>query len=56
MTTQGDKVLFDGSNSISFKSNLDCRQTSITSFKWEFHDGASANGPVAEKAKIVVQE
>ena len=48
MTTQGDKVLFYGSNSISFKSN-------ITSFKWEFHDGASANGPVAEKAKIVVQ-
>ncbi len=38
----GDKVLFDGSNSISFKSN-------IASFKWEFHDGASANGPVAEK-------
>jgi len=45
----GDKVLFNGSNSISFKSNLDCRQTSITSFKWEFHDGTSASGPVAEK-------
>jgi len=38
----GDKVLFNGSNSISFKSN-------ITSFKWEFHDGTSASGPMAEK-------
>jgi hypothetical protein len=38
----GDKVLFDGSNSMSFKSN-------IASFKWEFHDGTSANGPMAEK-------
>jgi murein DD-endopeptidase MepM/ murein hydrolase activator NlpD len=38
----GDKVLFDGSNSLSFKSN-------IVSFKWEFHDGTSADGPVAEK-------
>jgi murein DD-endopeptidase MepM/ murein hydrolase activator NlpD len=38
----GDKVLFDGSNSMSFKSN-------ITSFKWEFHDGTSVDGPVAEK-------
>jgi len=38
----GDKVLFDGSNSMSFKSN-------IASFKWEFHDGTSANGPIAEK-------
>jgi hypothetical protein len=38
----GDKVLFDGSNSMSFKSN-------IASFKWEFHDGTSADGPVAEK-------
>jgi murein DD-endopeptidase MepM/ murein hydrolase activator NlpD len=38
----GDRVLFDGSNSMSFKSN-------IVSFKWEFHDGTSANGPMAEK-------
>jgi murein DD-endopeptidase MepM/ murein hydrolase activator NlpD len=38
----GDKVLFDGSNSIFLKSN-------IVSFKWEFHDGTSANGPMAEK-------
>jgi murein DD-endopeptidase MepM/ murein hydrolase activator NlpD len=38
----GDTVLFDGSNSMSSKSN-------ITSFKWEFLDGASANGPMAEK-------
>jgi len=38
----GDKVLFDGLNSMSFKSN-------ITSFKWEFHDGTSANGPMAHK-------
>jgi murein DD-endopeptidase MepM/ murein hydrolase activator NlpD len=38
----GDKVLFDGSNSMSFKSN-------ITSFKWEFHDGTSADGPIVEK-------
>jgi murein DD-endopeptidase MepM/ murein hydrolase activator NlpD len=42
MALTGDKVLFDGSNSISFKSN-------ITSFKWEFHDGTSADGPVVEK-------
>ena len=42
MALTGDKVLFDGSNSLSFKSN-------ITSFKWEFHDGTSADGPVAEK-------
>ncbi len=45
----GEKVLFDGSNSLAFKSNLDCRQTSITSFKWEFHDVISVNGPRAEK-------
>jgi murein DD-endopeptidase MepM/ murein hydrolase activator NlpD len=38
----GDKVLFDGSNSMPFKSN-------ITSFKWEFHDGTSADGPMAQK-------
>jgi murein DD-endopeptidase MepM/ murein hydrolase activator NlpD len=38
----GDRVLFDGSNSIAFKSN-------ITSFKWEFHDGTSMDGPRAEK-------
>jgi murein DD-endopeptidase MepM/ murein hydrolase activator NlpD len=38
----GDRVLFDGSNSMSFKSN-------IVSFKWEFHDGTSVNGPMAEK-------
>jgi murein DD-endopeptidase MepM/ murein hydrolase activator NlpD len=37
-----DRVLFDGSNSIAFKSN-------ITSFKWEFHDGTSMDGPRAEK-------
>jgi hypothetical protein len=42
MALTGDNVLFDGSNSLSFKSN-------ITSFKWEFHDGTSADGPVAEK-------
>jgi len=38
----GDRVLFDGSNSMSFKSN-------IASYKWKFHDGTSANGPMAEK-------
>jgi len=38
----GDRVLFDGSNSIAFKSN-------ITSFKWEFHDGTYMDGPRAEK-------
>ena len=41
-TLTGDKVLFDGSSSIASKSN-------INSFKWEFHDGTSANGPMAEK-------
>jgi murein DD-endopeptidase MepM/ murein hydrolase activator NlpD len=45
----GERVLFDGLSSLAFKSNLDCRQTSITSFKWEFHDGTSVNGPRAEK-------
>jgi len=38
----GDKVLFDGSNSMACKST-------ITSFKWEFHDGTTAEGPKAEK-------
>ena len=38
----GDKVLFDGSKSMAFKSN-------IISFKWEFHDGTSVNMPTAEK-------
>ena len=38
----GDKVLFDGSNSMAFKSN-------IISFKWEFHDGTSVNAPTVEK-------
>lgn len=38
----GDRVLFDGSNSMAFKSN-------ITSFKWEFHDGTSVDGFKAEK-------
>ncbi|MBN2272529.1 MAG: peptidoglycan DD-metalloendopeptidase family protein [Sedimentisphaerales bacterium] len=42
MALTGDTVLFDGSSSMAPNSN-------ITSFKWEFHDGASANGPVAEK-------
>jgi murein DD-endopeptidase MepM/ murein hydrolase activator NlpD len=42
MALTGDKVLFDGSNSIYYKSN-------ITSFKWEFHDGTSIDGPVAGK-------
>jgi murein DD-endopeptidase MepM/ murein hydrolase activator NlpD len=42
MVPTGEKVLFDGSNSMAFKSN-------ITSFKWEFHDGTSVNGPKAEK-------
>jgi murein DD-endopeptidase MepM/ murein hydrolase activator NlpD len=39
----GEKVLFDGSNSLAF-------QGKITSFKWGFDDGTSANGPTAEKA------
>jgi murein DD-endopeptidase MepM/ murein hydrolase activator NlpD len=39
----GDRVLFDGSNLMAFKSN-------ITSFKWEFHDGTSVDGARAEKA------
>ena len=38
----GDKVLFDGSHSMAFKS-------SIISFRWEFHDRTSANGATAEK-------
>jgi len=38
----GDTVLFDGSNSMVFRSN-------ITFFKWEFHDGTSVRGPKAEK-------
>lgn len=38
----GDKVLFDASNSMAFKSN-------IISFKWEFHDGTSVDAPTAEK-------
>ena len=42
MALTGDTVLFDGSSSMASESN-------ITSFKWEFHDGASANGPMAEK-------
>jgi murein DD-endopeptidase MepM/ murein hydrolase activator NlpD len=42
MAITGNKVLFDGSNSMSFKSK-------ITSFKWKFHDGTSADGPVVEK-------
>ncbi len=39
----GEKVLFDGSNSLAF-------QGKIASFRWEFDDGTSANGPTAEKA------
>ena len=38
----GDRVLFDGSNSIAGRSN-------ITFFQWEFHDGTRVNGPQAEK-------
>ncbi len=38
----GDVVLFDGSNSMAFGSN-------IVSFKWQFHDGTSMDGPRAEK-------
>jgi murein DD-endopeptidase MepM/ murein hydrolase activator NlpD len=38
----GEKVIFDGSNSMAFKSD-------ITSFKWEFNDGTSVNVPTAEK-------
>ena len=38
----GEAVFFDGSHSMAFGSN-------IVSFKWEFHDGTSANGPRAEK-------
>lgn len=39
----GDEVLFDGSNSMAFQSN-------ITSYRWSFHDGASADGPQVRKA------
>jgi murein DD-endopeptidase MepM/ murein hydrolase activator NlpD len=42
MALTGEKVLFDGSNSIAAKPG-------IASFQWQFHDGASANGPTAEK-------
>jgi hypothetical protein len=52
----GDKVFFDGSNSMSFKGTPFRKnmakwepKSNITSFKWEFHDGTSANGPIAEK-------
>jgi PKD repeat protein len=38
----GENVLFDGSNSMAFKSD-------ITSFKWEFHNETSVNGPRVEK-------
>ncbi len=38
----GEKILFDGSNSMAFDSK-------IASYKWEFHDGASSDGPRAEK-------
>lgn len=38
----GDTVLFDGSNSMAFRSD-------IISFRWEFHDGTSASGHRAEK-------
>jgi murein DD-endopeptidase MepM/ murein hydrolase activator NlpD len=39
----GEKVLFDGSNSLAFRGK-------IVSFQWEFDDETSANGPQAEKA------
>jgi hypothetical protein len=38
----GDRVQFDGRNSLF-------TQTGIASFRWEFHDGTTVNGPVAEK-------
>lgn len=38
----GEKVLFDGSNSMAFDSR-------IVSYKWEFHDGTVIQGPRAEK-------
>ncbi len=41
-TLTGDEVLFDGSDSMAFKSN-------ITSFRWWFHDGTSADGPQVGK-------
>jgi hypothetical protein len=38
----GDRVLFDGRNSLIQASDT-------ASFRWEFHDGTRAEGPVAEK-------
>jgi len=38
----GDEMLFDGSNSMAFGS-------SVTSFRWLFHDGTSADGPRARR-------
>jgi hypothetical protein len=42
MGLTGERVLFDGSNSMDFKSK-------ITSYTWEFHDGTTFKGPFAEK-------
>jgi murein DD-endopeptidase MepM/ murein hydrolase activator NlpD len=38
----GDRVRFDGRSSLAGLSD-------ITSFRWEFHDGTTVNGPAAEK-------
>jgi murein DD-endopeptidase MepM/ murein hydrolase activator NlpD len=38
----GDRVVFDGANSLAFKSK-------ITSYRWEFHDGTTMNGQRVEK-------
>ncbi|MHC4445627.1 MAG: PKD domain-containing protein [Planctomycetota bacterium] len=40
--TTGQKVVFDGSNSLAFK-------TKIASYKWDFHDGQTVNSIKAEK-------
>lgn len=39
----GEKIVFDGRNSVAYGGR-------IVSYRWEFSDGSSASGPVAEKA------
>ena len=38
----GDEVRFDGSNSLAFESK-------IISYKWQFHDGKTIEGPIAKR-------
>ena len=40
--TIGDKVVFDGSNSLAFESK-------IAAYRWQFHDGQTIDNKIAEK-------